>query len=252
MILKINENTYEGIGWSINNNEATITLPIDSSNNNNFNTIISEFINSSEIEIYNDDEQLISKWFTKEIIGINKTITDYVIIISGNNLPQNINENLTERLTDTENALVELAGLVSQVELVNQSQISFVQQYREQVQASMNQAGAQMATIDTRFNETAQLIQQVEQMITPLQERETQLEDSILNIPKNVSERLEKLENDYNVLADRVATIENNFTRIPEIIGNIEQIQNSITALEYNYNSLIGRIIQLENNQPNI
>lgn len=245
MILKINGNTYDGINWSINNNEGTITFPV---NNNSFNNIVSEFINSPEIEIYDNNMQLISKWFTREIIGINRINTDYVIIISGNNIPQDMNENLQERLTDTENALVELAGMLSQVELVNQSQISFVQQYREQTQASMNQSSEQMATVNTRFNETLSLIQNVEHMIEPIQAKQTQLENSINSMPQNVNARLTKLENDYNTMADRIATIGNHYDAILEAISALEEITQAINALEYHYNSLNNRIAQLENN----
>lgn len=245
MILKVNGNTYENVGWTINNNEGTITFPIGSIN---FNNVVSEFINSTEIEIYDNNMQLISKWYTKEIIGINKINTDYVIIISGNNLPQDTSEDLTERLTDTENALVELAGMLSQVELVNQSQISFVQQYREQTQASMNQSSEQMATVNTRFNETLSLIQNVEHMIEPIQAKQTQLENSINSMPQNVNARLTKLENDYNTMADRIATIGNHYDAILEAISALEEITQAINALEYHYNSLNNRIAQLENN----
>ena len=199
MILKINNQTYENVSWSITNNEGTARIPATE----NFNQLLTNFVQATEIEIYNDHDQLISIWYNKELISINKIGSEYVIVVNGNNLPQNTETNLMAAIEENEDAILELAALQSNVEQLLVETNLLTEQYHTRVENSISQYEYTKDQVDERLNRQSSINDTLTQSISDIRASLLSINNQIAMFPTNLNTRVIALENQFNALADR-------------------------------------------------
>lgn len=164
---------------------------------------------AKEIELYNDDE-LVGKWYVLELVfiknmGDGKIIADF----KASTISDAREKALTQSISDTEDVLLEVAGLVAEINSAQADTEGFLNQYKGRVEDTIQTFDNVADQFNERVNEQNKTIGQVQSLLNQIQDDLTAVQTALASMPQNVNERFSELDNRYNALADRVAMLEN-------------------------------------------
>lgn len=177
MIVKINNYDFLDAGWSVYKGVGTLSLDTDEPLLNILNLIAENNV----IEIYDDEHMLISVWQNNGFKSADSdTINDkrrVTIEFDVNVLSSNAEELIHKDINDNLNGIIELAGLIDNIDSSTMQHDKDIRQLQTQVEQDHNQ----LLELNSQMN----------------------------LIPNDSGERFNALQAQYNALADRVASLEN-------------------------------------------
>ena len=214
MRIKINNNSFDVQDWIDQNHEVTIKFY---KANSSLGELASIFESAQAIEIYNvtdnndvEEEEYSGIWYLSKFISITREEeNNYSVRLTGSFIDDSKEERLSTSLSDTEDALFEIADIVSTLEETQKDSQIFLDQYKERVEETIRQSDAVSNAANERFNEQTTLINNLSTIITDARVTLNKVQDAISSMPINVNERIGLLESRFNILADRIATLEN-------------------------------------------
>ena len=172
MRIVINKKEYEKARWNVVDNIGDLEFVSEET----LAQILSEISGGEDVKVYNDDE-LMSTWYVKGVVGVEKKDSIVTVKLEVSILDKNTEKELKKGIDDGEDAIIELAGIVSEME----------------------------ETIDKH----AEKIEKVIKDTSKMNEDVNSVRNKVEAIPSDVLERFGALWTNYNALADRVAKLEN-------------------------------------------
>lgn len=176
MTVVIGEYTFENATFETKDASAVMVAPADQSISE-LEEILGE---ESTIEVY-DGEELIGRYYNRELVSIAIAVAKEVrmatVTFYASVLAIDIEQQLIDGIDDSDDAIIELAGLIAMDE----------------------------EDIDGLKDD----VKDIQDEITRLQESVTSLSAKVSAIPKDLADTLVRIDNRLNNLADRVSDLEN-------------------------------------------
>lgn len=185
------------------------------------NSTIAEIIDivgeNNNIDIYDDDNVLVSKWYNSGIIGINCTKyqdKNYIEVrFSVSILDTNTEAQIQGDISESVDAIMELAEIISDMDSTvssNSESITFLDKKIDKTVEDFN------TKTDDIENDLKDKVKTIDNNISTVREKANKNENDIAELdskvngfPSNIIERFDALWASYNALADRVARLEN-------------------------------------------
>lgn len=164
---------------------------------------------ASEIDVYNDSEELIAKYFILDFMMCEKMENRVRVTFKASTLSHSLEEEMRYNISNTEDILLELAGMVAEIDNAQNNTQEFMNQYKQRTDEVMQTFDNVTNRFDTRYNDQMQVIQQIQEYMGTLRDTVVAIQTSIASMPQNVNERFTEISDRYNALADRVAVLEN-------------------------------------------
>lgn len=204
MIIEIKNKMLQDPVWTVNKNTATLTLDTDES----FPELLEEYglSEGDVINQYSDDGAQIGQ-FTVISMGaietpqneIDQAIIRYNIALIGKNAQEAIEKNMSE----TDDAILEIASMISEIESENKL---IMQNFTQEQERVLNDFGKEReAELKDFIQEQKTFQSRVESDLSTENERINSIQNSI-NAHNQMFEQIQKL---VNTFADRIAVIEN-------------------------------------------
>lgn len=178
MIVKINNTMFDNVTWAVDEGgRGILTLKTE----NSIPSLLEIIGENNNIEVYNDEDVLLATWYNSGVYAITTVggthtrtveITFDVSILSGND-----KEELQGGIDETVDAAIELADIV-----------------------------AELSSTSDKHDED---IKNAKEEIVDIKEDITNIHNAINAIPNDIPLQLSNIWDFYNILADRVAALEN-------------------------------------------
>lgn len=204
MIIEIKNKMLQDPVWTVNKNTATLTLDTDES----FPELLEEYglSEGDVINQYSDDGAQIGQ-FTVVSMGaietpqneIDQAIIRYNIALIGKNAQEAIEKNMSE----TDDAILEIASMISEIESENKL---IMQNFTQEQERVLNDFGKEReAELKDFIQEQKTFQSRVESDLSTENERINTIQNSI----NAHNQMFEQIQNLVNTFADRIAVIEN-------------------------------------------
>ena len=200
----IGNTEYNNVKWEATNSGDCV-LTLYSGTIGEIATVCST---ASEVDVY-ENEELIGKWFVIEFVSIEKGDEKIFVTFKASTLSKAKEQEIDENISNTEDVLLEVASLVAEISTAQEDAEEFLNQYKGRVENTIQSFDAASDQFNARVNEQNRTIEQTQSLLNQLQDALTAVQDAIAAMPQNVNERFHTIESTYNVLADRVAVLEN-------------------------------------------
>ena len=180
MKVVINQNEFENAQWNVSENVGVLAFNSEDS----ISEILAEIGDGEQIEVYNDNDDLVSTWYSKGVRGIDKDGTSVSVKFEVSILDKNTEEELQNGIDDDADAIMELAEMISEMEATLDGQAEGIEKAQDD-------------------------IDKAKQDISDMQDDVNDVRNRMDSIPADILERFGALWTNYNTLADRVAKLEN-------------------------------------------
>lgn len=210
MVLKINERVFENVEWNVDTDKIG---KLRYASDEDIPTLISEIGDAEYIEAY-DGDILIGKWINHGIESVRKMDLGHdgtliEIIFKLTTINQSAEVALQTGIDDSVNAVLELAGLYSSLEETYTQAKQRLDEISEESLRVSRDADQKSDDMNSKYNERVLEAQQFRERIGVLELAIARLDDRLSSLPSGIVERFAEIDNRLNVLADRIARIEN-------------------------------------------
>lgn len=212
MIVRINETDFDESYWSIDNfaDVALAQVPTDLSISE-FNT---QYLSDENTTFYIiEDEVITAQYNCLEITSITKAIineTDYLAIqVKVSTLSTNVEAFLRSKITSLENNYTNLQTALTNLSTEHDETRRRINQFTDQLTISTNNLMENYNGANSRFNDYDTQLSTIMAAINNLQDSLTAVQTELATIPSQQLEQLTVLDNRLNLIADRIAVLEN-------------------------------------------
>lgn len=210
MKIRINGHDFVGALWNVQDGKGTMYFET----NESIATIISEIGVNSNIEVYNDEQELISTWYNSCILSANEYKRDGIpnhieITFAVSILSSNAEEVLNAAIEESVDGIFDLANYINELDTEHTETRRRIDLYSKTVTDVSDDFNTKHKDTNDKFELENQRIQELVASVNVLRDDITAVQASIDDIPKDIVNRFSELWNNYNALADRVARLEN-------------------------------------------
>lgn len=212
MIVRINETDFDESYWSIDNfaDVALAQVPTDLTISE-FNT---QYLSDENTTFYIiEDEVITAQYNCLEITSITKTIineTDYLAIqVKVQTLSTNVEAFFRSKITSLENNYTNLQTALTNLSTEHDETRRRINQFTDQLTMSTNNLMENYNGANSRFNDYDTQLSTIMAAINDLQDSLTAVQTELVTIPGQQLEQLAVLDNRLNIIADRIAVLEN-------------------------------------------
>lgn len=210
MIIKINGHEFNDAQWNVQNGIGFMLYKTNIS----IVDIISNIGEKNNIEVYDENETLITVWYNSGIININENKDNngdrYIEVHFGVSiLDDNAEAVLQNGIDESVDGIFELAEYINGLDEEHTETRRRIDMYTESVQEVAKNFDNKHADTNEKFLIKDRQITDIVESISKLQTNLTAVQNAIEDIPNDIVKRFADLGNKYDALADRVARLEN-------------------------------------------
>lgn len=185
MKVKVNKTVFDEAEWGYDPNEGVGRLLITTEQS--IFQLIESFGEGNDIEVYDDNVDLTTKWYGASLKSITVTPGEprqVSSLFKVTILENNAEKVLKGGVEDDEDAILELAEMIGDMEKAKKDQ-------------------------DKDFEKMQKEFDDTKRNVDAMQEGLNNIRNRVENVPHDILERFDTLWKNYNTLADRVARLEN-------------------------------------------